>query len=522
MRQGKRFASPVSTLPPHQRPPAGMGRSRQRQLPETTAVGRGRGGLASPLGAPRSFSARSRTASNDTRQLGSAMGERRAMSRAASAGARQRNTAAVGTDARHVSFLQEQGNRLRGTFFCAATSPDNTSYCSSNPVRHLLSELVEISQTLASYLEDATAQPPPQQQQQQVTSPNGNPTRKEQVTLKAQEIERIVKRVEAHFVEKIASMEFKAKEQAKTIAELTREICCLRQQEEQPLSPSASSSRMAGQKISSLSDQQQQQKKKRAGSGHINNNGVGDEELENLRRALQEEKRQRLFVEEQTQSLTEQHGRVVSTLERRLQKQEEQLRELISSLDHQHQLASSSSSPPHSRSPSSSPHPPAVTTSPTPRRLLRQQLAQHEQTQLTLEAYRRSLRGSDVARSENLLIGGRAARDGDADVKDDDNGFFAGLGHVGPKPVLRGAAQKSPQPYFGSPPPPPLKELQQKQQRRHNVNSSSVVDATAAKAGAEVDDIAAFLDNITQELESIDAIESQRERDLSAAVGYRR
>ncbi|CAD2216433.1 hypothetical protein, conserved [Angomonas deanei] len=246
----------------------------------------------------------------------------------------------------------------------------NTSQ--SVPVQSLVNDLIEISQSIALYLEQEPVQ-------------NQGVSDRNSAALKAQEIERIVRRVESHYVDKL--------EAAKK-----REEALLR-------------------KVELLSEGAKES---------------GDPGSNALRQSLLAEKRQRLQVEEQTQQMAEQHVKVVNTLEKRLTKQENQLRELLSIVE--------------SRGSSET-----TTSTNTPRRLLRQQLAQHQETQRALEQYRQQI--------------------------------FDGSG--GPADI--------PETFTESSDP---------------VVETPAVNEKTARGGdrmKDVDDITNFLDNITRELESLSA-----------------
>ncbi|RNF25592.1 uncharacterized protein Tco025E_02181 [Trypanosoma conorhini] len=551
MYAGKRFTSPFSSMPPHSQSTLTGERGRQRMAGAAIS--------AASYSQPRRPAA-SRAASSNAWSAAAWGGmsephtERR---RAASSGGRQRGgysrkanihpVGGIASDARRASFTKGMGFLPDGNSYMASSTsiPNSYSQQSSNEngyqVRHLLSELVEISQALAAYLQDGS---PPRMQQPQQASPrsvNGGaksgPHSQQQATLKAQEIERIVKRVESHFAAKIASMEQREKEQAAVIAELRKELRRYLQQEG-PISTTLPAGKNRDLGTSSRPDLHP------AGAAYgarttttttatTSNGAAGDvhseqvTEVEHLRCMLQEEKRQRLFVEEQTQSLSEQHGRVVMTLERRLQKQEEQLRELIASLDHRAQFAPPS---PNSRSPAASQlsHAAAVTS---PRLSLRQQLTQHEQAQRAFDTYHQNPRGAhglntstrDTLSADNSRM--NPNRDTGAALDGDD--FLVDLGLAEPKPGMRTESDphKSGQEAVTSsllkqsPPQPKSREQYQEQQRSQQQlysvkHATNVMDADATKAAAEVDDIAAFLDNITQELESIDALGQESEGEI--------
>ncbi|EKF31344.1 hypothetical protein MOQ_004821 [Trypanosoma cruzi marinkellei] len=559
MRPGKRFTSPNSPMPFYPQSSIAVERGRQRMA----------GGVAASSSYAQQWRlTKSRAASSNARRAGTvgAMREQTVeQRRAASTDGRQRGNynsiansnpaTGISSEARRVSFVKGMEFSPDGSSHALPSSRNHKSHYGSgengHQVRHLLSELVEISHTLAEYLQGEPSALMLQQQASPINSDGGFATRphsQKQATLKAQEIERIVKRVESHFSEKIASMEKRDKEQTAVIIELRKEIQRL-QQQDRPFSPPLSSSREGDFRTSSRSAQyptgasngthtvtttNKNNNSTTTASKNANGNSPSEHvaEVENLRRMLQEEKRQRLFVEEQTQSLSEQHGRVVMTLERRLQKQEDQLCELIASLDHQSQLASSS---PSAQSPPASRALPATALS-SPRRLLRQQLAQHEQTRRVLDAYRRNLRGAQgltTTTRDNLSVdNSRTDSNHGNDNAVDENNILVELGLADPKPVLRAecgirnAAQVPAHPSLLKHSPPltqprqqqqainqqPSSAARQHQQRPYDVEKvTNVIDASAVNGVAEVDDIAAFLDNITQELESIDAMENGRE-----------
>ncbi|PWV17476.1 hypothetical protein C3747_18g96 [Trypanosoma cruzi] len=559
MRPGKRFTSPNGPMPFYSQSSIAVERGRQRMA----------GGVAASSSyAQQRRLTKSRAASSNARRAGTVVAtseqgvEQR---RAASTDGRQRgnyNTIAnsnpatgILSEARRVSFVRGMELSPDGSSYVTPSTRNHKSHHGSgesgHQLRQLLSELVEISHTLAEYLQGEPSAFVLQQQASPINSdagfPNG-PHSQKQATLKAQEIERIVKRVESHFSEKIASMEKKEKEQTAVILELRKELQRL-QQKDRPFSPPLSSSREGDFRKSSRSGQYptgasngtytvttttNANNNTAAANKNANGNGPSEHaaEVETLRRMLQEEKRQRLFVEEQTQSLSEQHGRVVMTLERRLQKQEDQLCDLIASLEHQSQLASSS---PSAQSPPASRPLPSTALS-SPRRLLRQQLTQHEQNKRVLEAYRRNLRGTQglttITRDNLSADKSQTTSNHGNDDALDENDILVELGLADPKPVLcaefgtRNVAQApihSSLLKHSSPLTQPRQQQQainqqpspaprQQQQRPYDVEKvANAIDASVVNGVVEVDDIAAFLDNITQELESIDAMENGRE-----------
>eukprot|EP00758_Cryptobia_borreli_P000152 Tbor_TRINITY_DN10210_c0_g1::TRINITY_DN10210_c0_g1_i1::g.5393::m.5393 len=144
----------------------------------------------------------------------------------------------------------------------------------NNTVKEMLDNIIQ----LASQIADSTAIPgddigPYTTPQAQEGSPQGTPS-----VLKAKEIERIVKRVEQHF--------------------------------------NAKSEKLANENINLR-------------------NRIEQIEAANNNTLLMEEKRARLQVEEQSQKLAAEHERVVNTLEERVKRQDQHIRELLVSLHSQ-------------------------------------------------------------------------------------------------------------------------------------------------------------------------------------------
>lgn len=123
-------------------------------------------------------------------------------------------------------------------------------------------------------------------------------------SLRKDEVERIVKRVAAHYLERMTALMHRNKKLEERI--LALEACARPSNEDR-----------GNTLIPPLLVQED-----------------GDfpetSEITCLRSALLAEKRQRLLVEEQTQRLTEQHTALIRTLEQRLYKQEHQIRDILS------------------------------------------------------------------------------------------------------------------------------------------------------------------------------------------------
>lgn len=354
-------------------------------------------------------------------------------------------------------------------------------------VHHMLSDLVDLSHSIAALLE-----------QGQLTASTPAPSaadRQQEATLKTQEIERIVRRVEAHFVDRIQSLE-------STNAALTGEVRRLRDML-QAAGANGHSRRVNGASdvrggLREESEALDELDKAWAGEA---GNGAADSEAERLRRVLLAEKRQRLRVEEQTQSLTEQHAKVVGTLERRLKKQEEQLYDLIAAIDRGYGGMSS----PTSASPARSTERGASHRLATPRRLLRQQLAQHQQTQRALQQYKENLRFEPPSPLEGDESAAASAMD-DLGL-DDVHRTLESIRSSKPPTVLQQSSTReaaaphaarveplvvhSPVITAQAPPPPRA--------------APTTAPRPAAPSTSEVDEITMFLDNITRELESLDA-----------------
>lgn len=310
----------------------------------------------------------------------------------------------------------------------------------------MLNNLVELSKSIALTIE-------------RERSPLSTAGRTGPEALRTQEIERVVRRVESHFTERITQLE----EENRRLESENHQLRSTSVRDGSPgqIPVSALSPSVRG----CIRDQEQALNElDRAWCSEC---GDHSREVEYLRQVLIAEKRQRLLVEEQTQSLTEQHAKVVSTLERRLQKQEEQLRDLINAVDRSHGNSDSTS-------PSQVSSPGALVT---PRHLLRQQLAQHQQTTRALQQYRKNLAPNTVP------TGG-----------DDDLGTLD-LGDM--KGTLESIKRSQ---------PPVVNTHESRTTTMADVDTSeNASKAVSHRVAREVDEITAFLDNITKELESLGA-----------------
>lgn len=471
-------------------------------------------------------------------------------------------------DLKRVTFMNDNGRVSENSLYVvppASTRDDRCNNNSSNksnsisignsedgnPVQHLLLELVDISQTLATYLQNGGGDFVLQQKRAQFENVNRavfpqqhgqqqQQEQRQQATLKAQEIERIVRRVENHFAQKIASMQQKEKEQTKKIAELTAELCRLQQEKQQATdnsrnlsilqgSPTFSVDGLSGGEGASRFQQNQEFTAKGNCVVATTNNNASDSnsEANNLRRMLQEEKRQRLFVEEQTQSLTEQHSRVVSTLERRLQKQEEQLRELAASLEHKASAPAESSASQSSSSATRLPCAVNISSASTP--LVSDASCRRQGGAAPRSAQPQTagplISHADFTHRTNLSAGNNAegGNYGQFIVP----GFTKQGSRLTNEYDTRRAGKEVPSVFLSEPPLQSssvanYQQLRGKENWQNSCNrGTNLVDIASAKAVEEVDEITVFLDNITQELESIDAMEGEREKQLSVAVARR-
>lgn len=358
-------------------------------------------------------------------------------------------------------------------------------------VHHMLSELVDLSQSIAALLEQEAVPHAPA-----LTSSSS--ARQKEAGLKTQEIERIVRRVEAHFVDKVQTLEA-------TNTTLKDEVRHLRealkaQSRSESVKTAATQDVRGGlrEEIEALDALDRAWTSEGNGTAPLT-------EAEQLRRVLLAEKRQRLRVEEQTQSLTEQHAKVVGTLERRLKKQEEQLYDLIAAIDR--------GCPGGPASPTRSTDRGSSHRLPTPRHLLRQQLAQHQQTQRALQEYKENLRyespspsqSDDVAAMEELGL-------------DDVRRTLESIRSSKPLTVKEHTLATPKESPTVVPAPAPLeKTAAALSHDEPEIVYTSVTAAptpqappsqphrSVAMTTREVDEITNFLDNITKELESLDA-----------------
>lgn len=310
-------------------------------------------------------------------------------------------------------------------------------------------------------------------------------------SLRRQEVERIVKRVASHYVAKLASMvqdnkklQLQVTSLEGTVAEQQRTILALRR------SVTTDASSLVGASIHPAETVPQDESRATGLAETVGRSSVLTESIMNipssaalpsprsvppdarevnaLRKALFAEKRQRLMVEEQTQRLAEQHAVLISTLEQRLHKQESQIRDIIRAAENG--AGASRSSLPHS-----------TLSSPrqdyTPRHLLQQHLSQHQQTQEVLDKYRSLLGEKEQQQAGPIAAGeGKAVTDQSllmpTKIRGDDHGFAGG-------PELSGI------------------ETPEDTGRSH-------LD--------EVQEITAFLDQITEQLEGLDDGECAEDR----------
>ncbi|KPI89613.1 hypothetical protein ABL78_1278 [Leptomonas seymouri] len=353
-------------------------------------------------------------------------------------------------------------------------------------VHHMLTELVDLSHSIAALLEQEGLSP---------TRALTSSARQQEASLKTHEIERIVRRVEAHFVDKIQSLEAINT----TLKDEVRQLRSALQQ---------ASTHPEGTKSAATCDIRSGLKEEIEALDALDNawsssskDAAGLTEAEQLRRVLLAEKRQRLRVEEQTQLLTEQHAKVVGTLERRLKKQEEQLYDLIAAIDRGYSGVLPGS-PTRSTERSSSHR------LSTPRHLLRQQLAQHQQTQRALQEYKENLRyesplstqSDEVAAMEELGLGDvrrtlesiRSSKP--LTVKDQTQAT----------PGAASKASLSATPAASHPGDEPEVVYTSVSATKVAAPIPPQRQRTASLSTHEVDEITSFLDNITKELESLE------------------
>lgn len=374
------------------------------------------------------------------------------------------------------SSLNSSTVRRQGRAVFMATPNSRTGSMSvrgsSNPssapgasVHHMLNDLVELSKSIAAILDQETYTPSP-------SKPSGlNSSVREQASLKAQEIERVVRRVEVHFIGRIKELEEANRKLQLEVKQLKLQIA------EIGTSGSANGVRSPATSIHTRSGLAEEVDAAAAELDVQRHNGErrvltsSSSDLDNLRHALVAEKRQRLRVEEQTQQLTEEHAKVVGTLERRLKKQEDQLYDLIAAVDRGPSTTSLSPSRNAERS--------------TPRRLLHQQLAHHQQTQRELQQYKEQLRGDLPPSLPNETTPGASA------LTPDDVHRTLEMIKVSKPPVVSSLILRDPVAPTVAPP-------------RELVTADAMPRFAAAVS--EVDEITSFLDSITKELESIDTV----------------
>lgn len=359
-------------------------------------------------------------------------------------------------------------------------------------VQSMLNDLVQLSHSIATYLEQEPASgmlasgygghSPATSTTGAVTGGGAHET----AALKAQEIERIVGRVQTHFKAKVEALERENDELRRQLAEARAGR----------VGRGAMPERSVRRGIEAQEDALTELDKTWAAG-----DSSAHPDVEQLRRVLLAEKRQRLLVEEQTQSLTEQHAKVVSTLERRLRKQEDQLRDLIHAVDRSYNVGGNPGGS-RSQGPSS---PTAANAAPaavagglgTPRRLLRQQLAQHQQTQRALQQYR-----EHIAPTAHVDQGAAQTLHEDAQADDDD--YLDSLGLADVRATLQ-ALQRS------APPTVTAAVTGNTNTGKELATSPVATVGQQQSSGApqntsgSVDDIGAYLDSITKELETLGA-----------------
>jgi hypothetical protein len=302
----------------------------------------------------------------------------------------------------------------------------------------MLTDLVALSHNIERYI----AENPIAASGAHQSSPN-------QRALKAEEIERVVRRVEVHFKARIDELDRIVQEQKEVILQLSREREMWKRRAEAG-GESSSSKRHDGDVASDAATPRDTAK-----------------DVQHLRQTLAEEKRQRLLVEEQTQHLTEQHTKVVNTLEQRIRKQEKQLQSMVEVFEQHGSSNSGGGNSNGNGTPRSlkfrqrqlrfDDHPP------TPDRATTAGSSELVQQQLQSSMYLRSSAGH--------------ASDDVTDVID-----------------ISGKSS-------------PLEPT---------VPASTVLPL---EVDADMDDVAAFLANISKELESISSVEAQRQNKI-AALSY--
>ncbi|KAG5470414.1 hypothetical protein LSCM1_01658 [Leishmania martiniquensis] len=353
-------------------------------------------------------------------------------------------------------------------------------------VHHMLNELVDLSHSIAALLE--------QGQMPLLTPAPSAADREQEAHLKTQEIERIVRRVEAHFVDRIHSLETANASLLEEVRQL-REVLATHRTNGGPGLANALHAVHGG-----LREEAEALGVSDTASSDEVANCAAVSEAEYLRRVLVAERRQRLRVEEQTQSLTEQHARVVEMLERRLRKQEEQLYDLIASIDKRYGGGPSTTS--------ASPRSSIERGSPrlaTPRRLLRQQLAQHQQTQRALQQYKENLRFDPSPPAASDEVGTSVKELGLDDVRRTLESIRCS------KPPIVQEQNREGQLTQGTAAACPLPQtVHNKSLAAHSPVAFAQAlplagDRIALTSTSDMDEISMFLENITKELESLDA-----------------
>lgn len=298
----------------------------------------------------------------------------------------------------------------------------------------MLTDLVTLSHNIERYI----AENP-------LAVSGGNQSSPNQRALKAEEIERVVRRVEVHFKARIEELDKIVQEQKEAIVQLSREREMWKRRAE--AGGEASSSKRDLEVASDAATPRDTMK-----------------DVQNLRQTLAEEKRQRLLVEEQTQHLTEQHTKVVNTLEQRIRKQEKQLQSMVEVFE---QHGASHNNPAGGNSNGSG----------TPRSLkFRQRQLRFDEHPPTPDRTTAAAASSGEPLYAHRVSVSSYANDEITDVID--------------------VSGKS-SPLDPSPPS----------------------TAVPLEVDADMDDVAAFLANISKELESISSVEAQRQNKI-AALSY--
>jgi hypothetical protein len=309
----------------------------------------------------------------------------------------------------------------------------------------MLTDLVALSHNIERYI----AENP-------IAASGGNQSSPNQRALKAEEIERVVRRVEVHFKARIDELDRIVQEQKEVILQLSREREMWKRRAEAG-GEASSSKRHDGDVASDAATPRDTAK-----------------DVQHLRQTLAEEKRQRLLVEEQTQHLTEQHTKVVNTLEQRIRKQEKQLQSMVEVFE---QHGSSNSGGGNSNG------------NGTPRSLKFRQQRQlrfddHPPTPDRTTTTTAAAGGSSSELVQQQLQSSTYLRSGVGHPTDDVTDVIDISGKSSPLDPT--------------------------------VPASTVLPL---EVDADMDDVAAFLANISKELESISSVEAQRQNKI-AALSY--